>query len=184
MPIITEEIYHNLVARTEDLTIKQNTLTQSPQNSILAQGKLLQQTITTLREARVKNEIKPKDEIELFIQTQDELSFSSIQNILAKQVNATHIQFVKDTVANTVVVAFESNKFYIQSNKEIDVVALKEELLKDLEYQKGFLNSVDKKLSNERFVANAKPEVVAAEQKKKADAEARIKTIEETLVGL
>ena len=184
MPIITEEIYHNLVARTEDLTIKQNTLTQSPQNSILAQGKLLQQTITTLREARVKNEIKPKDEIELFIQTQDELSFSSIQNILAKQVNATHIQFVKDAVANTVVVAFESNKFYIQSNKEIDVVALKEELLKDLEYQKGFLNSVDKKLSNERFVANAKPEVVAAEQKKKADAEARIKTIEETLVGL
>jgi len=184
MPIITEDIYHNLVARTEDLTIKQNTLTQSPQNSILAQGKLLQQTITTLREARVKNDIKPKDEIELFIQTQDELSFSSIQNILAKQVNATHIQFVKDTVANTVVVAFESNKFYIQSNKEIDVVALKEELLKDLEYQKGFLNSVDKKLSNERFVANAKPEVVAAEQKKKADAEARIKTIEETLVGL
>jgi valyl-tRNA synthetase len=184
MPIITEEIYHNLVARTEDLTIKQNTLTQSPQNSILAQGKLLQQTITTLREARVKNDIKPKDEIELFIQTQDELSFSSIQNILAKQVNATHIQFVKDTVANTVVVAFESNKFYIQSNKEIDVVALKEELLKDLEYQKGFLNSVDKKLSNERFVANAKPEVVEAEQKKKADAEARIKTIEETLVGL
>ena len=184
MPIITEDIYHNLVTRTEDLTIKQNTLTQSPQNSILAQGKLLQQTITTLREARVKNDIKPKDEIELFIQTQDELSFSSIQNILAKQVNATHIQFVKDTVANTVVVAFESNKFYIQSNKEIDVVALKEELLKDLEYQKGFLNSVDKKLSNERFVANAKPEVVAAEQKKKADAEARIKTIEETLVGL
>ena len=157
---------------------------RSPQNSILAQGKLLQQTITTLREALVKNDIKPKDEIELFIQTQDELSFSSIQNILAKQVNATHIQFVKDTVANTVVVAFESNKFYIQSNKEIDVVALKEELLKDLEYQKGFLNSVDKKLSNERFVANAKPEVVAAEQKKKADAEARIKTIEETLVGL
>ena len=184
MPIITEDIYHNLVTRTEDLTIKQNTLTQSPQNSILAQGKLLQQTITTLREARVKNDIKPKDEIELFIQTQDELSFSSIQNILAKQVNATQIQFVKDTVANTVVVAFESNKFYIQSNKEIDVVALKEELLKDLEYQKGFLNSVDKKLSNERFVANAKPEVVAAEQKKKADAEARIKTIEETLVGL
>ena len=184
MPIITEDIYHNLVARTEDLTIKQNTLTQSPQNSILAQGKLLQQTITTLREALVKNDIKPKDEIELFIQTQDELSFSSIQNILAKQVNATHIQFVKDTVANTVVVAFESNKFYIQSNKEIDVVALKEELLKDLEYQKGFLNSVDKKLSNERFLANAKPEVVAAEQKKKADAEARIKTIEETLVGL
>ena len=184
MPIITEDIYHNLVTRTEDLTIKQNTLTQSPQNSILAQGKLLQQTITTLREARVKNDIKPKDEIELFIQTQDELSFSSIQNILAKQVNATQIQFVKDTVANTVVVAFESNKFYIQSNKEIDVVALKEELLKDLEYQKGFLNSVDKKLSNERFLANAKPEVVAAEQKKKADAEARIKTIEETLVGL
>jgi valyl-tRNA synthetase len=57
-------------------------------------------------------------------------------------------------------------------------------LLKDLEYQKTFLNSVEKKLSNEKFVQNAKPEVVALEQKKKADALARIQNIEESLAAL
>ena len=56
-----------------------------------------------------------------------------------------------------------------------------EELSKELEYLKGFLLSVDKKLSNERFVQNAKPEVVELEKKKKADAEEKIKAIEESL---
>ena len=55
---------------------------------------------------------------------------------------------------------------------------------KDLEYLKGFLVSVDKKLSNEKFVNNAKPEVVDIERKKKADAEAKIKVIEESLSSL
>ena len=57
-------------------------------------------------------------------------------------------------------------------------------MLKDLTHQKGFLQSVVNKLSNERFVSNAKAEVIEMERKKKADAEARIKTIEESLLGL
>ena len=61
---------------------------------------------------------------------------------------------------------------------------LKENLLKDLAHQQGFLASVEKKLSNEKFVQNAKPEVLAIEQKKKADALARIQTIEESLAQL
>ena len=60
----------------------------------------------------------------------------------------------------------------------------KEELHKELEYQKNFLNSVIKKLSNERFVQNAKPEVVETEKKKKADAEAKIKALKESLQSL
>ena len=66
----------------------------------------------------------------------------------------------------------------------IDTTTQKEQLIKDLEYQKGFLISVEKKLSNERFVQNAKPEVVEVEKKKKADAEAKIKAIEESLERL
>jgi valyl-tRNA synthetase len=66
----------------------------------------------------------------------------------------------------------------------VDVAALKNELLKDMEYQKRFIESVMKKLSNDKFLQNAKPEVVALERKKKADAEARIKTIEESLTSL
>ena len=56
--------------------------------------------------------------------------------------------------------------------------------MKDLEHQKSFLQSVLKKLKNKRFVQNAKPEVVEFEHKKKTDAEARIKTIEESLAAL
>jgi valyl-tRNA synthetase len=184
MPIVTEEIYHQLKERDHDLTIKNQSIVDNQQSTVLEQGKLLQQVITTLREARAKNNLKPKEEIVLHIQTQQQESFTSINSILAKQVNAKEIKFVTHAVANTTVVAIESDKFYIESNKVIDTVALKEELLKDLNYQKGFLESVMKKLSNERFVQNAKQEVIAAEQKKKSDAEARIKTIEESLATL
>lgn len=184
MPIITEEIFHQLKERNLDLTTKQNSPLQTPNNQILEQGKLLQQTITSLREVRAKNNLKPKEEIVLHIQTQQQESFASIKSILAKQVNASEIYFVSEAVSNTTVVAIEADKFYIESNKEVDTVALKEELLKDLDYQKGFLLSVEKKLGNERFMANAKPEVVANEEAKKASALARIKTIEESLAVL
>ena len=184
MPVVTEEIYHQLKERNHDLTIKPNSQFLIPNSSILEQGKLLQNVITTLREARAKNNLKPKEEIVLHIQTHHEDSFTSINSILAKQVNAKEIKFVAESVANTIVVAIESDKFYIESDKEVDADALKETLLKDLSYQQGFIEILMKKLGNERFVANAKPEVIAAEQKKKSDAEARIKTIEESLAAL
>jgi valyl-tRNA synthetase len=66
----------------------------------------------------------------------------------------------------------------------VDMAAERENLLKDLEYQKGFLASVDVKLTNERFVANAKPDMVERERQKKADAEAKISTIEAALAAL
>jgi len=66
----------------------------------------------------------------------------------------------------------------------MDTGAQKAQLEQDLAYQRGFLESVEKKLSNERFVQNAKPEVVAAEKKKKADAEEKIRAITESLKQL
>ncbi|MEI9913152.1 MAG: hypothetical protein WDO71_28055 [Bacteroidota bacterium] len=78
----------------------------------------------------------------------------------------------------------QKDKFFIGTTTELDTASQKEQLKKDLEYQKGFLLSVEKKLSNERFVQNAKPEVVDIEKKKKADAEAKIKAIEESLQSL
>ncbi len=65
-----------------------------------------------------------------------------------------------------------------------DVEAEKDRLKKELDYNTGFLKSVQTKLANERFVSNAKPEIVENEMKKKADAEAKIKAIEEQLAGL
>jgi valyl-tRNA synthetase len=183
MPFVTEEIYHQLKERNDDLCVKQQTTVNSPSSTVLSQGSLLKNVITSLREARAKNQIKPKEVIKLHIQTTKE-NYASIEDILKKQVNAESIAYVSDAVANTIVVAIENEKFFIEAEKEIDAAALKEELQKDLAYQQGFLISVDKKLSNKKFVANAKPEVLANEQKKKADAEARIKTIEESLANL
>jgi len=78
----------------------------------------------------------------------------------------------------------QKDKFFIQSEGGFDIGPQKEQLIKDLDYQKGFLASVEKKLNNERFVQNARPEVIEVERKKKADAEAKIKAIEESLASL
>jgi valyl-tRNA synthetase len=110
--------------------------------------------------------------------------YKDIENILTKQVNAKSINYVSESINQSIVVAVEKDKFYLQTEQVIDAGALKDELLKDLQHQQKFLESVIKKLSNQRFVANAKPEVVELERKKQSDAEARIKVLEETLTGL
>ncbi len=184
MPFITEEIHHALKTQTEDICVKLYAPKTSVNEQVLKAGELLQNVISTLRDARNKNQIKPKDAIELFIQTAHNAPYQTIQNILAKQINAATIQFTTTAIGSSIVVALEKDKFYLVADQAIDTVSLKENLLKDLAHQQGFLVSVDKKLSNVKFVQNAKPEVLAIEQKKKADALARIQTIEESLSQL
>lgn len=181
MPFVTEEIYHLLKEQNDDLCIKQFAKNKTVNLEMFAQGELLKQVISTIRDGRNKNQVKPKETIKLFIETKTKDSYNSIENILSKQVNASDISFTSEAIANTIVVAIEQDKFYLKTEKELDTSTLKDDLLKDLEHQKGFLASVEKKLGNEKFVQNAKPEVLALEQKKKADAIARIKTIEESL---
>jgi valyl-tRNA synthetase len=183
-PFVTEEIFGLLKAQTESLCVKQFAQISNPKSEILAEAELLKQVITAIREARNKNQIKPKETIKLAIQTSNQASFNGIATILSKQVNAEAITFTSEAIANSIVVAVEQDKFFLQAEREVDTVALKAELEKDLAYQQNFLQSVLKKLSNERFVQNAKPEVIEFERKKQADAEARIKTIEESLNSL
>jgi valyl-tRNA synthetase len=122
--------------------------------------------------------------VKLYVETGNTGGYNAISEILSKQINATEVVFTAAAVANTIVIAVEQDKFYLETTKELDKDALKADLLKDLAHQQQFLVSVNKKLSNEKFVQNAKPEVLSLEQKKQADAIARIKTIEESLVGL
>lgn len=184
MPFISEEIYHLLKDQQDDICVKQFTTVSKANKTILEEGDILKKVISAIRDARNKNQIKPKDIIKLHIQTDSAEEYQPIENILSKQVNAEKISFVSEAVANSIVVAVEKDKFFIETEKELDAAALKDELLKDLTYQQNFLQSVLKKLSNERFVQNAKPEVVELERKKQADAEARIKTIQESLQNL
>jgi valyl-tRNA synthetase len=182
MPFITEEIYHSLQERKNDLCIKQLKPQSKADKKILQQGAMLKEIISSIRDAKNKNQLKPKDKITLFIQTEAEENYTSLNEILSRQLNAA-IHFTHHAHENTIIITIEKDKFYIQTENKIDTAGIKTDLLKDLDYQKNFLQSVLKKLSNERFVQNAKPEMVAMEKKKQADAEARIKTIEESLAN-
>ncbi len=184
MPFVTEEIYHQLGEKSDDLCVKQFAAPANIDVSILHQGELLKQTISAIRDIRVKNDIKPKEPIKLYIQTIAPDNYKSIKIVLLKQANAESISYVTDIVDNTIAVMIGKDKFYIETETIVDTGAQKEQMQKDLEYLKGFLLSVEKKLSNERFVQNAKPEVVEVERSKKRDAEEKIKTIEESLNAL
>ena len=184
MPFITEELHHALKAQTQDLCVKEYEVIGKVDEAVLNAGALLKNVISTLRDARNKNQIKPKDAIELHIQSENNTAYQTIENILAKQVNAKSVAYTNASIGSSIVVALEKDKFYLVADQAIDTESLKENLLKDLEHQKGFLASVEKKLSNEKFVQNAKSEIIAIEQKKKADALARIQTIEESLAQL
>jgi valyl-tRNA synthetase len=186
MPFISEEIYHILKERQpgDDLIISQYAAVAPANKNILAKGEMLKQVITTIRDARAKNNIKPKESIKLHIQTANEQAFRDVEGILLKQVNAESLSFTNAAVANAITVVWDKDKFYLETETVLDNSSQKEQLEKDLEYLRGFLVSVDKKLGNEKFVKNAKPEVVALEQKKRADAEAKIRTIEESLAQM
>lgn len=186
MPFVTEDIYHRLKERkpSDDLCIKRYPGNRDANSSILQSGSLLKEVITAIRDIRNKNQIKPKECIKLYIQTNHPESYSPINNIFAKQVNADRISFTGEVVSNSIATVIQKDRFYIETERKSDNTAQKEQLQKELEYQHGFLLSVEKKLSNERFVQNAKPEVIEFERKKKADALAKIKAIEESLAIL
>ena len=186
MPFVTEDIYHQLKERKEgdDLTIKRMKEYRIQNSEVLKQGELLKEVITAIRDARNKTQLKPKDQVKLHIQAANTSVYKNIENFLQKQVNAESVGYVTEAVPNSINVVVQKDKFFIESENLADASSQKEQLQKDLNYFQGFLASVEKKLGNERFVQNAKPEVVEVERRKKADAEAKIKAIKESLESL
>ncbi|HEV8273506.1 MAG TPA: valine--tRNA ligase [Chitinophagaceae bacterium] len=186
MPFVTEEIYHQLKERKtdDDLTIKQSEGRLYGDGLILLHGSLLKDFITGIRDARNKNQLKPKDPITIHVKERKSGMFLAIESILKKQVNAEEILYIDKPIADSIAVVVKNIRFYLKTKSAVNTSIQKDQLLKDLEYQKGFLLSVEKKLSNERFVQNARPEIIEIEKKKKADAEAKIKAIEESLASL
>jgi len=184
MPFITEEIYHLLKERNDDLVVKQFAPVQEADVEILKLGDKLKNIITAVRDAKNKNDVKPKEKVSLYIETNDVDSYHSIKKILVKQTNADLLIFNETPDTTSIMTVVGNEKIYIKSDAVIDTSVQKEKLAKDLKYLKGFLIAVDKKLSNDKFVQNAKPEVIELERKKKQDAETKIKVIEQTLSAL
>jgi valyl-tRNA synthetase len=186
MPFVTEEIYHELKKRKEgdDIAIKIKSEIGSVDQKILKIASILKSDITSIRDFRKKNNIPTKEEIIINIEAKGPGIYQQIEAILKKQTKAKSINFFVETQTGAIIILGHEAKIHITTDQKIDTSGQKQQLLKNLEYQKGFLLSIEKKLSNERFVQNARPEVIEIEKKKKADAEAKIKAIEESLASL
>lgn len=184
MPFVTEELYHILRDRAhgDDLIARQLEVPANVDTELLKYGYFLREVITAVRDTRNKNQLKPKQTIKLWIDSNHHSFYEQTEDILRRQVNAEFIGYTKEPKAGSISIVVQTDKLYIEADlAAINVQQQAEELQKELEYLQGFLQSIDKKLGNERFVQNAKPDVIANEQKKKADALAKIKTIEESL---
>lgn len=184
MPFITEEIFHLFNGDENDLMVKELSPSKPADKTILNQGMFLQQLISSIRDTRNKNQLKPKDSIQLFIETNQPELYAPIAAIIRKQVHADSLDFTQEAIAQSMNLVVDTEKIYIKSQVEIDSAVQKDKLEKELAHLKGFLVSVEKKLGNERFIQNAKEEVIAIEKKKQEDALAKIKSIEESLALL
>jgi valyl-tRNA synthetase len=188
MPFVTEEIYHLLREKQEvDICVKQADVSfkfRESDRTILNQADLLKNAITAIRDARVKAGIKNKDGITVYATVKDLNAWNAIQELLCKQINALSFEFTSESVSDTIQLVIGGDRFYLKSDQKIDTSAQLKELETEIAYYKGFLDSVEKKLSNERFVQNAKPEVVELERKKQADALEKIKMLQESIANL
>lgn len=183
MPFISEELYHLIGDRKgSDAVIVASWPEAKPFDaSIVAQFDLAQQVIATVRTFRSQKKLSPKDALELkAMNVTDQRFFPTIQ----KLANISSIEVVKEAADNAFSFVAGQSQYFIPVGGNIDVEEERERLKKELEYNKGFLVSVQKKLANERFVQNAKPEVIDVEKKKMSDAEAKIKAIEAQLANL
>jgi valyl-tRNA synthetase len=187
VPFVTEEIYHLLRERTigDDLCIKQLTPETTSLADVLETGEKLRLLLTVGREFRQQQQLKNSEAItRLFIPKEIFGESESLYSIIRKQLNITKIEFAGGSLANDSgiqVVPFQTYQIGFESPKKIDDSKRKEELEKELFYYQGFLESLNKKLSNERFVLNAKSEVIELEKKKKTDTEEKIAAILLTL---
>jgi valyl-tRNA synthetase len=187
MPFITEEIWHLIKERAEgdDLIVSKWPVLEVKNQELLNSFPLASSIITEVRNFRQSKGVSPKEQIELSFQTTGSTkSFENFKELIIKLSNLSSLKQVTTKPESTFPFIVQDLEFFIPISDSIDKESEIERLQKELDYTKGFLVSVEKKLGNERFVQNAKPDVLAIEQKKKDDAISKIKAIEEALSSL
>lgn len=183
MPFITEEIWHLLKDRKEGefIMLAAWPKTDPTDYNLLAKFQASEYLITEIRNFRKSKNISPKEGLQLFVKGEIDGIFVPIVKKLG---NLIGIDQVESKAENAYGFIQNNIEYFIPFTASIDMEAEIIRIQKEIEYNKGFLKSVMAKLGNEKFVANAKAEVVAIETKKKDDAEAKIKALEEQLVSL
>lgn len=187
MPFITEEIWHELRERAEGKSICISDFPKSGliDNQLLRDIETALELITGIRNIRSSKQISPKTELPLTIKTLNPTLYKPLEGLIRKLANLSDIRYndVKQATGIVSGISFiiKGDEFSVDIASEIDIEQERANQQKELIYIKGFRDSVLKKLSNEKFVANAKPEVIEREKQKLADAESKIQALEENV---
>ena len=186
MPFITEELWQNIYERKDGESIMRDKLElETPtadEQALTANIELLKQIIGGVRTIRNQKNISPREALKLQIVGANELE--AYNCVLAKMANLDEIAVVneKDGTASAFMVG--TTEYAVPLGDKIDVAAEIEKAEAQLKHLEGFLAGINKKLSNEKFVANAPEAVVALERKKKSDSEEKIAALKETIAEL
>lgn len=184
MPFITEELWHELKERNENdcIIISEWPKSSTVNPELLLEGTIAFEVIAQIRNVRNSKGISPKETLKLH--SKEELK--NITSFIPIVKKLSNVQEVYSSTEKPTGVSFlvGATEFTIPLEGKVDAIKEREAILKDLEYQRGFMASVDKKLANEKFVNSAPPQVLEMERKKKSDAESKIKALEENLTRL
>ena len=186
MPFISEEIWQLLRERKtgDSIMISQWPEAGEVDEALLNEFESVKEAIAGIRTIRKNNNMPMKDQLELKIQPGDKGYHQKYDPVLVKMGNLSAIELVDEEVKGAASYRVFSSSYFIDLGDLIDVEEELKKLEEELKYTEGFLNSVMKKLSNERFVSGAPEAVVAKEKAKQADAEAKIKVLTEQIANL
>lgn len=184
MPFITEEIWHLIKDRNEkDCIIIANwPVIEKQDKSLLSQFEIVREIITVMRNIRQQKQISPKEKLKLI--EKSDASRSIFDALVIKLANLSAFEYTNQKIDGASSFMIQSTEFFVPLSGNINKDEERARIMKELEYSKGFLKSVQVKLANEKFVANAKPELIELEKKKQADAEAKIIVLEAQLAVL
>ena len=183
MPFITEELWQHLAERKEGESIMNALIPQSREidQNVLDAMERAKEVVIGVRGVRAAKNIAPKEKLELNVLGEFD---SSLYAVIEKLANLSSINSTTEKDASAASFMVGTTEFNVPLANNIDIEAELAKLSKDLEYYKGFRESVLKKLSNERFVNNAPAAVVEGERRKLADAETKIKNLEDSISAL
>ena len=183
MPFITEELWQCLTDRKdgESLMIQPLPVYEAAKEDTLSSFESTKEVIAGVRTIRMQKNIAQKNQLELEIIGENPVQYWI--PAISKMCNLSSLKSVEDKSAGAASFIVGTTEYAVPLGDLIDVAAEIEKLKTDLKYQEGFLNSVLKKLSNERFVNNAPAAVIEVERKKQADAESIIKSLKESIEG-
>ena len=185
MPFLTEEIWQIVAPRTKEEALIVSTWPEmKPFNAaLIADFENAMEVISGVRTIRKDKNIPFKDVIDLKVINNDNVS-TYFDSVVTKLGNITNLEYVNVKVDGALSYRVNSNEYFIPITGNINVEEEIAKLTAELEYTKGFLKSVQNKLSNDKFVNGAPEKVLANERQKESDALAKIETIESSLSGL